>query len=301
MLGRDAKAAPLFRFSGWRLALLGVASGVVMVLLVLAPAFYVTLKSMDISAEALFADPGALAFLAALALGVALYLSTLLIAVTLVHEMGHALALAAFGHRGVTVSLIPFGGGVALGARDHANAFEAGAVSLAGPALSALIAFAVMPEPARLSALMQGLVGAAPQYGAAVVAFSGAAYVLLTLLVNVPNILPWTGSDGALALGAMFRCQRTRQIATGLFAALLAIVFAGTDDLLPFGLMFAALSWFNRRRPEAAAPSDAGGWRPLTVAAGLAVVVGLFAHEASTLRAIDWLPSAPARSAPDRV
>jgi hypothetical protein len=299
VLGRDAKAAPLFRFSGWRLAFLGVVSGVVMVLLILAPAFYVSLQSMGVSVAALIADPVAFSFIVALALGVALFLSVLLIAATIVHEMGHALALAAFGHRGVTVSLIPFGGGVALGARAYKTAFEAGAVSLAGPALSVLAALAVMPEPERLSALMQGLIGATPDYATALAALSGAAFVLLTLLVNIPNVLPWTGSDGALALGAIFGGRRLRQIAAGLFAALLAFVFAGVDDLLPFGLMFAGLSWFNRNRPEAAVPDAPAPWRSVAVAGALALVVGLFAYEAAALRRIHWLPAAQAPATSD--
>ncbi|PPD40473.1 MAG: hypothetical protein CTY15_14775 [Methylocystis sp.] len=71
VLGRDARAAPLFRFAGWRLALFSVVTGFVMALLLLAPAFYVALKSMSVSAEALSADPLALGFIVALALGVA--------------------------------------------------------------------------------------------------------------------------------------------------------------------------------------------------------------------------------------
>lgn len=301
VLGRDAGAAPLFRFSGWRLAALGVVSGVVMAALILAPGFCAALKSMGVSFEALLADPQALGFILALGFAIALFLSTLFIAATLVHEMGHALALAAFGHRGITVSLIPFGGGVALGARDYASAFEAGAVSLAGPAFSAVVALAALPDPGRLSALMQGLGGNAPEYGAAFVAFSGAVYALLTLLINIPNVLPWTGSDGAVALGAIFGGRRRRHVAAGLFAALLAVVFAGRDDLLPFGLMFVALSWFNRKRPETAGSSTADGWRRLAVAGSLALVVGVYAHEAATLRQIDWLPRPPTPTmAPDR-
>ncbi|WP_424362112.1 hypothetical protein [Methylocystis parvus] len=300
VLGRDAKEAPRFRFSGWRLALFGVVSGVVMILLILAPAFYVALRSVDVSIGGLLADPPALAFVLALALGAALFLATLLIAATLVHEMGHALALAAFGHRGVTVSLIPFGGGVAFGSRAYESAFEAGAVSLAGPALSALVALALMPDSERLSALMQGLLGQQPQFIPALIAVSGATFVLLTLLVNIPNILPWTGSDGSLALGAVFRCGRTRQIAAGLFAAVLAFVFAGVDDLLPFGLMFLALSWHNRKRPEAPAADAPAPWRSLAVAGALALVVGLYAHEAAALRRVEWLPPGQAPSAPDR-
>jgi hypothetical protein len=297
VLGRDAMEAPLFRFSGWRLALLGVVSGVVMAALVIAPGFYVALKSMGVSFEALLAEPGALGFLLALALAIVLFLSLLLIAATLVHELGHALALAAFGHRGITVSLIPFCGGVGLGARACASAFEAGVVSLAGPALSAVVALAILPDPSGLSALMQGLAGEKPDYAGALVAFSGATFALLTLLLNIPNVLPWTGSDGALALGAIFPRGRTRQIAAGLFATLLALVFAGIDDLAPFGLMFVALSWFNRKRPETPAPGAPEGWRPMAVAAGLALVVGLYAHEAAMLRSVDWLPPAQPPSA----
>lgn len=294
VLGRDAKAAPLFRCSGWRLALLGVVSGVIMVLLVLAPAFAVTLTTLGVSAEALLADPQALGFVAAMALGIAVYLAALLIAATLVHEFGHALAMAAFGHRGVTVSLIPFGGGVALGARGYASAFEAGMVSVAGPAFSALVAFALTPDPAKLSQLLQGVAGPDRQIGATFLAFSGAVFALLTILINIPNILPWTGSDGALALGAIFRCARTRRIAAGALVALLAFVFAGIDDLLPFGLMFLALSWFNRKGREMRLPS-AEGWRPLAAAGALALVVGLYAQEASTLREVQWSPAGAAQ------
>jgi hypothetical protein len=300
-LARDAKATPLFRFSGWRLAFLGVGTGIVMAALLLAPGFYFSLGAMGLSVAALAADPAALGFLLALLFAVALYLSTLLMAATLVHEMGHALALAAFGHRGVTVSLLPFGGGVALGARDYASAFEAGAVSLAGPLLSALVALLALPDPERLTALIRGLLGPAPHYGAALLAFSGAAFAFLTLLVNIPNVLPWTGSDGALALGAIFAGRRMRQAAAGVFAALIAVVFGARDDLLPFGLMFLALSFYNRRRPEPAPVGGSGMARSLAIAGGLALVVGLYAHEAAILRRVDWRPpGTPEVLAPDR-
>lgn len=298
VLGRDAREAPLFRFSGWRLALLSVVSGVVMVLLILAPAFYVALASMGVSAAALLTDPAALAFTLAMALAMAFFFAAILLAATLTHEIGHALALALFGHRGVMVSLIPFGGGVSRGGRDHESAFEAGCVGLAGPALSAVVAFALLPDPATLSTLLQGLSGAEPDYPATLRAVAGAAFVLLTLLVNIPNLLPWTGSDGALALGAIFRGKRLRQIAAGAFAALLVFIFAGLDDLLPFGLMFLALSWFNRNRREAPQAGAVDPRRGLEIAAGLAMVVALCAHEASALRAIEWTPppGAPAQS-----
>jgi hypothetical protein len=218
--------------------------------------------------------------------------------------MGHALALAAFGHRGITVSLIPFGGGVALGARDYANAFEAGVVSLAGPALSALVAYAFLPDPSRLSVLLQGVAaGATPDYVAALTAFSGAVFAFLTLLINIPNVLPWTGSDGALALGAIFESRKLRLLAAGAATALLAFVFAGIDDLLPFGLLFLALTWWNRKRAGAPARDLPEEWRRVAVAAGFALVVMLYAQEAATLRQVDWTlkPASEVAARPDRV
>lgn len=296
-LGRDAKALPLFRFSGWRLILLGVVSGLVMAVLLLAPAFYLALDKVGLSPEALLAEPEALALVLGLAIPLALLLFLLLLAVTLIHEIGHALALAAFGHRGIVVSLTPFGGGVSLGARDEADAFEAGVVGLAGPALAALAAFAVAADPERLSAPIIGLSGDAPDYAGALLATARAAFILLTLVYNIPNLLPWAGSDGARTLAAIFAPGRARQVAAGLFAALLAMVFGGSEDLLIFGLMFLALDWFNRKRP---APVEAGGpgWRRLAVAASLALVVGLYAQEAALLRQIH-VPAAPT-AAPDR-
>ena len=301
--GRDAKSAPLFRFSGWRLALLGVVSGLVMVALVLAPATYVALGAMGVSFSALLSDPAAFGFVVLFTLASAIYLTALLIFATLVHEMGHAAALAAFGHRGVMVSLVPFGGGVALGARDYANAFEAGVVSLAGPALSALVAFAVLPDPATLSALLQGVAaGAAADNGRALLAFSGALFAFLTLLINIPNVLPWTGSDGALALGAIFSERRLRLVAAGAATALLAFIFAGVDDLLPFGLLFVALTWWNRKRAVTQTPDLPGDWRRLAVAGAFAAIIGLYALEAAALRRVDWTPAPGPEAAafPDR-
>lgn len=298
VLGRDAKGAPLFRFSGWRLAAMGVISGLAMVALILAPGVYVALGAMGVSFEALLHNPAALGFLALFLALCALYVTAMLILATLVHEMGHALALAAFGHRGVTVSLIPFGGGVALGARDYASAFEAGVVSLSGPALAALFALAFLPDPANLSDLLRGLATETPNYASAFWSFSGALFAFLTLLVNVPNVLPWSGSDGALALGAIFGGRRIRQVAAGLFAALLAVVFAGLDDLLPFGLMFLALSWWNRKRAGVEMAASLQNRQRFAVAIGLALVVGLYAHEAATLRRVDWTPQEAVESPP---
>lgn len=296
--GRDAESAPLLRFSGWRLAIAGVISGFAMMALILAPAFYVALGTMGVSFEALFADRAALCFVALLTVASALYLTALLLLATLVHEIGHAFALAAFGHRGVTVSLIPFGGGVALAARDYANAFEAGVVSLAGPALSALVAFAFMPDPARLSASLRSVAGgAATDYLSALFAFSGAVYAFLTLLLNIPNVLPWTGSDGALALAAIFDSRKLRLLAAKAVTALLAFVFAGIDDLLPFGLLFLALTGWNWQNSEERARGLPEAWRQLAVASVFALVVGLYAHEAATLRRVDWTLTPAAETA----
>ena len=303
IIGRDAKSAPLFRFSGWRLAIASVISGFVMVALILAPAVYVALGAMGVSVGAIALDPAALGFLALFTAAGAIFLTALLLLATLAHEMGHALALAAFGHRGITVSLIPFGGGVALGARDYENAFEAGVVSLAGPALSALVAFAFLPDPARLSALLQGVAsGAAPHYASALMAFSGAVFAFLTLLINLPNVLPWTGSDGALTIAAIFESRKLRLLAAGVVTLLLAFVFGGLDDLLPFGLLFLALTWWNRKRAAMPAPSLPQDWRRVAVACVFALVVSLYAHEAATLRRVDWTLKPPNEfaSRPDR-
>lgn len=93
------------------------------------------------------------------------------------------------------------------------------------------------------------------------------------------------------------RSSRKRRCACRLRAAR-AFVFGGAEDLLIFGLMFLALDWFNRKRPALTDPMDGPRWRRLAVAAGLALVVGLYAHEADLLRQIR-LPAAPI-TAPER-
>jgi len=59
---------------------------------------------------------------------------------------------------------------------------------------------------------------------------------------------------------------------------------------LPFGLLFLALTWWNRKKGDdkaSRAPSD--GQR-LVLAGALALTLTLFALEAETLRRIEWAP-----------
>ncbi len=287
-IGPDARALPLFRFSGWRLALLSALGGSAMVMLVLAAPLGLALSPSGLPPRAVFAAPPELTLLLlGLAGAVTLVFFLLLLAVTLVHETGHALARAAIGRRGITVSLVPLCAFVAPVSCNEAEAFETGLVCLAGPALSALAGFPVMPDPEKLWATISGLSAPAPDYAGAVFVLAGAAFVTITVVFNVSALLPWAGSDGARTLDAVFNPSRARQVAAALLLALLLSETSGATDLLLIGLVLLAMNWLHRW-PEASPESmEAPGWRRAALAATLALVLVIHKHEEASLGRLD--------------
>ncbi|MCC3244279.1 M50 family metallopeptidase [Methylocystis sp. WRRC1] len=307
-VGHGSTKAPCLRFSGWRMAWLGFLGAVALIAMMLAPAVYMALSGLPAN---FFAFAGGASINGAAAAVICLvvfllitYLAAIFVLATLVHELGHALAMVAFGHRGVTVSLIPFGGGVALTGRNHASAFEAGAVALAGPLLAAALTLLALPDAETATKALGYLVGSANTHSSETLslltcfsAVTGVLFAFLTLLLNVPNILPWTGSDGAKALAATFSSRKLRLVAAGALTALLALTFARFEDLLPFGVLLAVLSWWNRKRASSETTRAPSGGERLLIAGVMALTIALYAHEAATLRRIEW-PQKPGAETP---
>ena len=200
--GRASTAcAPSIRFTGWRLAVTAFVS------------FFVLING------SLFWKPfdGGAYFSAAL-------MTTTLVFALLLHEFGHALALALMGHRNVTISLIPFAGGVAVSPRDFENAFEAGIIAIAGIAFSAVVCLALLPFLPYLERVLEALlltdgknklatVAALRQSPLPWIALCAFGVTAWQLVVNAFNIMPFPGSDGWRVLQSIFSNRRMRWIA----------------------------------------------------------------------------------------
>lgn len=103
-----------------------------------------------------------------------------LVAVVLVHEAGHALAMKLSGYRDVQVFFVPFFGGAAVGRPTSEQPFKSGLVDLAGPVPGILLATALL------------------LWGPGGDVVSSAIGMLL--LINVLNLLPMTPLDGGRLL-----------------------------------------------------------------------------------------------------
>lgn len=153
-----------------------------------------------------------------------------------VHELGHYLAMLAFGYRNVHMLALPLVGGVTIGQEAHPDALHRAWMSLMGPLPGLLIGWAmliwmVIHDPSQLFRPDQPL--------------TLAMYTFL--LVNYLNILPFLPLDGGHIVQAMLppRWYLIRigfvllgaglGIAFGLFAGLVGIAILAGLQLLGLG------------------------------------------------------------------
>jgi Zn-dependent protease len=133
----------------------------------------------------------ALLFSAGLFLGAQLTVSAplrvaLLIAVLLVHEAGHLLAMRILGYRSLGVLFIPFLGAVARGRTDEPHPQKGAVIALAGPIVGLVSAWCALWFY---------------HWGWGVIFFG---YAQLAIVINVFNLLPIRPLDGGSFLSLLF-------------------------------------------------------------------------------------------------
>jgi Zn-dependent protease len=156
------------------------------------------------------------------------------VALLLVHEMGHVIALRREGVRASAPMFIPFLGAVISARSLGRNALAEARVGLAGPILGSLGAAAcIVLYHATGSDLYRAL------------AFTG-------FFLNLFNLIPVVPLDGGRAMAAMSPAMWFAG-----FAGLIALVFIWPNPILLLVIVFAALEtrrrWRARRSPEAEA------------------------------------------------
>ncbi|MDF1564336.1 MAG: site-2 protease family protein [Deltaproteobacteria bacterium] len=140
----------------------------------------------------------------------------LFLGVLLFHELGHALAMVAFGYRNVSMFFIPFLGALMTGRKDDAPAWQEALVSLAGPLPGLLVGIALLP----VALLRQeGLLAELSGY---------------LIILNGFNLLPFLPLDGGhFAAAVLF--QRHRHLET-------AFAYLGAVGLVAIALL---LGWWG--------------------------------------------------------
>lgn len=138
----------------------------------------------------------------------------LLVPVLLLHETGHWLAMRLFGYRNLRMFFIPFFGAAVTGRHFNVAGWKKALVSLAGPAPGMLLATALA---------FAGIWFDLPGLEKAVV---------VTLILNGINLLPFVPLDGGWYLNSVLFCRHAvLEVGFKLFAVL-GLLFASvrTDD-----------------------------------------------------------------------
>lgn len=170
---------------------------------------------------------------------------TLFFATIALHELGHALAARRFGVRTLDITLLPFGG-VARLERFPDGALEGFVIALAGPAVSAGIAVALLGG----AWLLGGRELVTPQEASPLLVQLGWANLVLFLF----NLLPAYPMDGGRALraalvpwlGPLGATRRAASIGRGM-AALFGLVGALTNPML---VVVAIFVWMQATAEE---------------------------------------------------
>src|SRR5450631_2107424 len=160
------------------------------------------------------------------------------LAVILLHEGGHMVAMRAFGYRMVGVLVLPFLGAVTVGRKDDAGPWQKLAVYLAGPVPGLLLAVAAIRLSLVLPEQRNGLIELAT----------------IALAINYLNLLPLSPLDGGQVLNTFVFMRRPRLRLAFFGASALALVGAGvamhTPVLSGMGCLLALglpRSWRNAR------------------------------------------------------
>ncbi|MFO1494943.1 MAG: hypothetical protein U1F26_09805 [Lysobacterales bacterium] len=118
----------------------------------------------------------------------------MILVVVVIHELGHFLAMRAFGYRNVHMMALPLVGGVAIGQDLDPSAHRSAWMSLMGPLPGILIGWAI------LGAVVVDVWPAALG--------DGSIWATMFLLINYLNVLPVPPLDGAHVVQALLPPRR---------------------------------------------------------------------------------------------
>lgn len=118
----------------------------------------------------------------------------MILVVIVIHELGHFLAMRAFGYRNVHMMALPLVGGVAIGQDVNPSAHRSAWMSLMGPLPGIVIGWAI---------LIAAWTGLWPEDSG-----DPMAWAIMFLLINYLNVLPVPPLDGGHVVQALLPARR---------------------------------------------------------------------------------------------
>jgi len=127
--------------------------------------------------------------------------------VILLHELGHGLAMRVFGHKFITIALIPFGGGIAMSNQPYKSRFEMATVAVAGPMISAIFMALLIGFTNAFDFDRMFMLSISEKPMDHIVEMIGntvaLSFIFVILLLNVINLFPKRGLDGGEVIAAI--------------------------------------------------------------------------------------------------
>ena len=158
--------------------------------------------------------------------------SCIILFVVLLHELGHLLAMRAFGYKNTSIFFLPGLGGLATGEKRDASPFQRLIIYLAGPMPGILLSGILMYE-----------IASTQPWHTSTYLFYGRWVAIVTIVINYMNLLAVFPLDGGRAVGmlAFSRLPRGRFAFTlaGCSALLLTAFFMRETMLMVLGLLLA--------------------------------------------------------------
>lgn len=141
----------------------------------------------------------------------------LVVLILFLHEMGHFIAMKAFGYNDVSMFFIPLMGAMVVGEKEKVSQFQKAIIVLAGPIPGILIGFGIMEYALSIEHTYVLTAG------------------IMFMFVNVLNLLPLDPLDGGKLIETLFFAanEKVKQIfLIGSFVLMIAISIAYMEPIL---------------------------------------------------------------------
>lgn len=184
----------------------------------------------------------------------------ILVAVLVLHEFGHWLAMKMFGHPAPRMMLIPFFGGIACGNGPPKTLFEDAMISVAGAAVSAIPAGAILLAAYMTGGLPADLSGF-DIYAGHNALFIAVLFAAAIGAINLLQLIPMLPLDGGQILRALAQSldPKIGAIAVAAIGGAVTVYFLlnGEYLLAAVGALGMTIGYEASRSPRTAAPMSA--------------------------------------------
>ena len=151
----------------------------------------------------------------------------LVLLILFIHEMGHLLAMKAFGYNDVSMFFVPLMGAITTGDKDKVSQFQRAIIVLAGPIPGIIIGFGITKYAVSIEHNYMAVSG------------------VMFMLINILNLLPLDPLDGGKLIETMFFTTNEKVKQVFLIISLILMIAIAVYTM-EFILAFFGIFMFSR-------------------------------------------------------